>query len=69
MTDEERYLFDLQGYLVLRGVLTQEEVGELNGSRIGCIPGIIRDGNDSKGRRGIPQCPLCFPVGLQLASG
>ncbi len=23
MTDEERYLFDLQGYLVLRGVLTQ----------------------------------------------
>ena len=27
MTDEERYLFDLQGYLVLRGVLTQRGGG------------------------------------------
>ena len=30
MTDEERYLFDLQGYLVLRGVLPPEFVAEVN---------------------------------------
>ena len=36
VTDEERYLFDLQGYLVLRGVLTQQEVTR---SRIGSTLG------------------------------
>ena len=31
MTEEERYLFDLQGYLVVEDVLTPEEVQKLNG--------------------------------------
>ena len=30
MTDEEKFLFDLQGYLVIRGALTVDEVSELN---------------------------------------
>jgi ectoine hydroxylase-related dioxygenase (phytanoyl-CoA dioxygenase family) len=30
VNDEERYLFDLQGYLVVEGVLSTEEVAELN---------------------------------------
>jgi hypothetical protein len=30
MTDEERYLFDLRGYLVIPGVLAEEEVAQLN---------------------------------------
>ena len=30
MTEEERYLFDLQGYLVLRGVLPHDFVSEIN---------------------------------------
>ena len=30
MNEDERYLFDLNGYLLLRGVLTPEEVAELN---------------------------------------
>ena len=30
MTDDERYLFDLNGYLVVRGVFTPEEVKEAN---------------------------------------
>jgi hypothetical protein len=30
LTPEERYLFDLRGYLVLEDVLTEAEVGELN---------------------------------------
>lgn len=31
MNDQERYLFDLQGYLVVPNALTQEQVGRLNG--------------------------------------
>ena len=31
MTEEERYLFDLQGYLVIEDVLGPEELDELNG--------------------------------------
>lgn len=31
MTDEERYLFDLQGYLVIKQALASEQVAELNG--------------------------------------
>ena len=53
MTDEERYLFDLQGYLVLRGVLTQQEVDELNEVSDRVYPRDYSDGNDSKERRGI----------------
>ena len=53
MTDEERYLFDLQGYLVLRDVLTQQEVVELNEVSDRVYPRDYSDGNDSKGRRGI----------------
>jgi hypothetical protein len=30
MTDEERYLFDLQGYLVLRDVLAPDHLSRLN---------------------------------------
>lgn len=30
MTPEERYLFDLQGFLVVEGALSQDEVAELN---------------------------------------
>ena len=30
MTRRERYLFDLQGYIVLRGMLSPEEVGRIN---------------------------------------
>ena len=30
MTPEERFLFDLQGYLVIKGVLSPAEVAELN---------------------------------------
>jgi len=30
MTEDERYLFDLNGYLIVRGVLTPEEVEEAN---------------------------------------
>ena len=30
MTDEERYFFDLKGYLVLRNVLSAEHVAALN---------------------------------------
>lgn len=30
MDDEERYLFDLHGYLVIEGVLSTGEVAELN---------------------------------------
>ena len=53
MTDEERYLFDLQGYLVLRGVLTQQEVDELNKVSDRVYPRDYSDGDESKGRRGI----------------
>ena len=30
MNDDERYLFDLNGFLVLRGVLSAEEVATMN---------------------------------------
>jgi ectoine hydroxylase-related dioxygenase (phytanoyl-CoA dioxygenase family) len=30
MTDEQRYLFDVQGYLVLKGVLSPQQVAECN---------------------------------------
>src|SRR4051812_28509078 len=30
MTDREKYLFDVQGYLLVRGFLTPEEVARLN---------------------------------------
>ncbi len=30
MTEDERYLFDLNGYLIVRGVLTPEEIEEAN---------------------------------------
>jgi hypothetical protein len=30
MTEDERYLFDLNGYLIIRGVLTPEQVQEAN---------------------------------------
>ena len=30
MTDEQRYLFDLQGYIVLKNVVSQEVIAEVN---------------------------------------
>ena len=30
MTEEERYLFDLNGFLIVRGVLSPEEIKEAN---------------------------------------
>ena len=30
MTNEEKFLFDLQGYLVIKNVLTDSELDELN---------------------------------------
>src|SRR5687767_9273306 len=30
ITDEDRYLFDLNGYIVLKGVLTEAQVAECN---------------------------------------
>ena len=30
MTDDERYLFDLNGFIIVRGVLTPEEVKQAN---------------------------------------
>jgi hypothetical protein len=30
MTPEEKFLFDLQGYLIIKGVLTPDEVARLN---------------------------------------
>ena len=30
MTDREKYLFDIQGYLVVRNFLSDEEVARLN---------------------------------------
>ncbi len=31
MTEEGRFLFDLQGYLIIKNVLSSDEVLELNG--------------------------------------
>jgi hypothetical protein len=53
MTDEDRYLFDLHGYLVIRGVLSPAEVAELNDISDRVYPRDYADGQDSKGRRGI----------------
>ena len=30
MTDEEKFRFDLQGYLIIKGVLSRRECGELS---------------------------------------
>ena len=30
LTDHEKFLFDLNGYLVVRGALSADEIGELN---------------------------------------
>jgi Phytanoyl-CoA dioxygenase (PhyH) len=49
MTDLERYLFDLQGFLVVEDVLTAEEVARLNAAidrRTDGVPG--HDGSDAR---------------------
>ena len=33
MTEEEKFAFDLQGYLVIKDVLTDAEIAELNRGR------------------------------------
>jgi hypothetical protein len=38
MTETERYLFDLNGYLVIRGVLSEQEVSEINAAIDKAIP-------------------------------
>ena len=30
MTNEEKFIFDLEGYIVIKGVLTSDEVAEMN---------------------------------------
>ena len=53
MTPEERFMFDLEGYLVIKNVLTSEEVKRLNEVADATF---VRDyddpGKDSKGRVG-----------------
>ncbi len=38
MTDEERYLFDLQGYLAVENALTESQVKDLNAAVDGLDP-------------------------------
>ena len=53
MTPEERFMFDLEGYLIIKNVLTSEEVKRLNEVADATF---VRDyddpGKDSKGRAG-----------------
>ena len=53
MSEEELYLFDLQGYLVVRDILTRQQVHELNEISDRVYPRDYADGDDSKGRKGI----------------
>ena len=53
MSEEELYLFDLQGYLVVRDILTRQQVNELNEISDRVYPRDYADGDDSKGRKGI----------------
>jgi ectoine hydroxylase-related dioxygenase (phytanoyl-CoA dioxygenase family) len=48
MIQEEKFIFDLQGYLLIKGVLTPEEVAELNQVSDRVFP---RDYNDGTGQR------------------
>jgi hypothetical protein len=50
MTPEEKFLFDLEGYLVVRNVLNSDEVAELNAVADRVFPRDYSDGDDSKGR-------------------
>jgi len=50
MTSEERFMFDLEGYLVIRNVLSEGEVSVLNEVSDREFPRDYSDGNDSKGR-------------------
>ena len=50
MTPEEKFRFDLEGYLVVKDVLTPDEVAELNRISDRVFPRDYLDGNDSKGR-------------------
>ena len=49
MTEREKYLFDLQGYLVVRDFLTSEEVDALNASVDANIDTQGEDGNSNTG--------------------
>ena len=50
MTPEERFMFDLEGYLVVENVLGADEVAELNAISDRVFPRDYQEGNDSKGR-------------------
>lgn len=52
MIPEEKYLFDLEGYLVIRDVLTAEDVATLNAVSDRVFPRDYQDENVHKGRRG-----------------
>ncbi len=49
MTDTEKFLWDLQGFLVVKGVLSGEEVAALNAAIDAKRDKIVRDGNDLTG--------------------
>lgn len=49
MTPEEKFMFDLDGFLVVKGVLTADEVANLNAVSDRVFPRDYTDGDDSKG--------------------
>ena len=61
MTEIERYLFDRRGYLVVPGVLSEEEVGEINEVIDGVLPswhtatktGYVMAGWDEENTQGV----------------
>jgi hypothetical protein len=55
-SEENRYLFDLQGYLVIPGMLSTREVDELN-RVIDRLPDSIRGASSPHAHRGLPALP------------
>jgi ectoine hydroxylase-related dioxygenase (phytanoyl-CoA dioxygenase family) len=45
MTDREKYLFDIQGFLVVRGFLSEKEVARLNAAFDANADRMVEDGN------------------------
>lgn len=57
MTDDQKYLFDLNGYIVVRGVLTEDEVREANAAIDNNLDDAI-ERSDSELRNASPDSPL-----------
>ena len=76
MTDREKYLFDVQGYLVVREFLTPEEVARLNAAidanrekmteHEGILPGQLHDAGRRIEARAC--CPGCWSGSIPGAS-